>query len=143
MPTGLTGIWPAAQGHIADPIASAWRVRQVEPTNGVEYTAGFLVSGKSGTGSGNIIDSRAWGRGTVLMRISGNSASASILASHDTASNIWVSVASYYTGQYTANCDNLIALEQAYPYLMGRVDFVSASGGVTASVWLYAHRLRG
>ncbi len=140
-PTGLTGMWPAAQGHLADPSASAWRVTQVPPINGIEYTAGFLISGMSGTGSGNIMDSRAWGRGVMLMRISGNSASATLLCTHDTASNIWVAVASYFTGQYTGNCDNLIALEQAYPYLLGRVDWASASAGKTAAVWMFAHRI--
>jgi hypothetical protein len=134
---GMTGL--GYMGECADPVASAWRV---VPSlgNGYQYTAGYLLSGQSATGSGAIMDTRAFPRGVMYMRISGNSASATLLCSHDTASNIWITVASYYTGQYTANCDNLIALEQAYPYLRARVDFASASAGVTAAVWMMAHR---
>ncbi len=92
------------------------------------------------TGSGTIMDSRAWPRGVAYMRISGNSASAEILCSHDTASNIWVQVAGYYTGYASGNCDALIALEQSYMFLRGRVSFVSANAGVTAAVWMHFMR---
>ena len=138
--TGLTGVWPAAIGVMSDASLSALRVIPL-PQNGGVWTAGYLLSGQSATGSGNVMDARAWGRGVIYMRVSGNSASATVLASHDDASNIWVAVASYYTGQYTANCDNLIAMEQPYPYLRARVDFVSASGGISAAVWIMAHRV--
>ena len=140
MPTGMTGIWPAAQGLLADPSASAWRTIPTPPQNGLQFTAGFSVSGQSATGSGTIMDSRAFPRGAMYMRISGNSASAEILCSHDPASNIWVQVAGYYTGVASGNCDALIALEQPYAYIRGRVSFVSADAGVTATVYLYFHR---
>ncbi len=138
--TGFTGIWPEALGNIADPSASALRV---VPSfgNGYQFSGGFSVSGQSATGSGTIMDSRAFPRGVAYMRISGNSASAEILCTHDTASNIWVQVAGYFTGQYTGVTDNLIALEQAYTYLMARVSFVSASAGISAAVWIYFHRV--
>ncbi len=139
--TAMPAIGAGVLSVVGDQPLSALRTVSY-PLNGFDYTAGWLLSGQSATGSGSIMDSRAFPRGVMYMRISGNSASAELLCTHDTASNIWVQVAGYYTGQYTGVSDNLIALEQEYPYLLGRVSFVSASGGVTAAVWMMAHKTK-
>jgi hypothetical protein len=135
---GMTGIWPEGLGNLADPVASALRVI-AQPTNGIQYTGGWTLSAASAPCTGLVMDSRAWGRGVALLRISGREASATIDASPD--GTTWVVVSAYYTGAVSAVCDNLIALEQCYPYIRGRVDFASAvAGGISAGVWMYLHR---
>lgn len=109
------------------------------PVNGSQFTGGFLLSGISAVVSGQAMDSRGFGRGAVWVRVSGNSASASLLVSHNSA--IWEPIWSAYTGQYTANCDNWLQVEEYYPYFCGHVEFASASAGVTAAVWMHMTRV--
>jgi hypothetical protein len=135
---GMTGA--GGLDNLADPTNSALRVI-AQPTNGIQYTAGFSLSAVSAPATGTTIDSRAWGRGVAMLRVSGRDASASIDASYD--GNTWLTVSAYYTGVVSATVDNMIALEQAYPYLRGRVNFASAGGGVSAAVWLFFHRVAG
>ena len=113
-------------------------VTAMPPVIGSQYTAGFLLSGVSAVASGQAIDSRGYGRGAAWVRMSGNSASATLLISHDSA--IWQPVWSAYTGQYTAVCDNWVQVEEYYPYFCAHVEFVSASGGITAAVWMHMTR---
>ena len=104
-----------------------------------EWASGFLVSGQSATGTGLGMDSRPYSVGYVQANFSGNSASASLLGSYDSAT--WLAITSYYTGQYTANCQFSAQLNAYYPFLAARVDFVSASGGISAGVWMHVTRL--
>jgi hypothetical protein len=104
-----------------------------------QYASTWLISGQSATGTGVGMDSRPYSVGYVYCNFSGNSASASILASHNSAT--WMVVTSYYTGQLTADCQFTAQLNAYYPYLAGRVSFVSASGGVTAGVWMNISRV--
>ncbi len=128
---------PSATGFLGG-ITGLVGITGVPPINGSQYTAGFLLSGVSAVASGQAMDSRGFGRGAAWVRISGNSASASLLVSHDSA--IWQSVWSAYTGQYTANCDNWVQVEEYYPYFVGHVDWASASAGQTATVWMHMTR---
>ena len=136
--TGLTGIWPAAIGVMSDASLSALRVIPL-PQNGGVWTAGYLLSGQSATGTGLGMDSRPYSVGYMQANFSGNSASASLLGSYDSAT--WLAITSYYTGQYTANCRFSAQLNAYYPFLAARVDFVSASGGISAGVWMHVTRL--
>lgn len=127
---GMTGIWPAALGNLADPVASALRVIQSNG-NGGQYTAGNLLTGQNVTGTGvNTMDSRAYKVGYVTLRISGNSASASLWASDDNAG--WMNVTSWAGGPNTTATAQLTTY---YPYLAGSVTW--ASGGTnTGKVYM-------
>ncbi len=137
MAVRLVEVLPSAVGLMGG-VTGLIGITGMPPFMGSQFTAGWLLSGMSGTGSGNIMDSRGYDRGAVWLRISGNSASASILVSHDSA--IWEPVWSAYTGTYLGNCDNWVQVEEYYPYFRGRVEFVSASATVSATVWMHATR---
>lgn len=137
MAVRLVEVLPSAVGLMGG-VTGLVGITGVPPVNGSQFTAGWLASGKSGTGSGNIMDSRGWGRGAMWVRISGNSASASLLVSHDAV--IWEPIWSAYTGNYMNNCDNWAQIEEYYPYFMGRVEFVSASATVSATVYMHLTR---
>ncbi len=137
MAVRLVEVLPSAVGLMGG-VTGLIGITGMPPVMGSQFTAGYLISGKSGTGSGNIMDSRGYDRGALWLSISGNSASASLLVSHDSAT--WEPVWSAYTGQYTAFCNNWAQIEEYYPYFMGRVEFASASGGVTATVSMHMTR---
>lgn len=145
-PIGVTGqvtahgtITAAFSLPLTAVVSGGWPIGVTgQVTATVPYATAWLLSGVSATGTGSGMDSRQFAIGFVQGNISGNSASATLLASYDSAT--WMAVTSWATGTVSVVAPFSAQLSQYYPYLAARVDFVSASGGVTAGVWLHMTR---
>jgi hypothetical protein len=102
-----------------------------------DWKSGFLLSGLADTGTGQALDFRSYSNaGFVQAMSSGCSASASLLASYDSAS--WLSISSIgLAGNGTATAQ----ISGMYPWLCARVDNAYNNGGgataITANVWLH------
>ena len=143
---GVTGqvtahgtITAEAKGLLTAIVSGGWPVGITGGPVQASWASAWLVSGQSATGTAQGMDSRPYSVGYLQANFSGNSASASLLASYDSAT--WMVVTRYYTGQMTADSRFTAQLNAYYPFLAGRVDFVSASGGVTAAVWMHVTRI--
>ncbi len=135
---GMTAVENGVLQHVADPTASAIRIVNPGPDNPlrvISYTAGFLLQNKSATGIGNILDARAnggvFGAGYWFATVSGNSASAEFLVSHDSANWRLLTATAWGPGS-TANGQ----WSGYYPYIAASAKWISA-GAQTASVTLH------
>lgn len=105
--------------------------------SGVDFnTAATLINGLTTIGTGNALDARAIGNGTAVngfwaFHASGNSASADILVSVDSAT--WFSLTSVVTG---INQTMTGRWSGYYPYIAAQVSWISNSGNNTATAYL-------
>ncbi len=139
---GMSGLWPQGMGHIADPVLSAWRVTNAAEETALSAwrsmnpaTAGYLLSAVSAAGMGKGMDARANGGGYSIgfwyLTVSGNSASAEFLASHDSAT--WRLITATAAGPGTTATGQWSGY---YPYIAASAKWVSA-GAQTGRVDLH------
>lgn len=128
---GMTGLWPAAIGALADPNYSA--MRAIFASGGASYQSMQLLQSANASGAGTAVLSAAangggFGAGMFFLQVSGNSATAQLEASPDGAN--WFPITATAQGVNTTGTGQLSGY---YPYIRGGV--VWASGGPnTASV---------
>lgn len=136
--TGMSAVGPnGVLNQVGDPDASALRIVPVAIQPGIDYISGYLISGRNTTGTAQAVDARGYvGAGYAQWWSSGNSASASILASYDSAS--WMLVSGM---GIAVNGSGIAQLSGNYPYLAGRVDNAYnnswGASAITARVTLF------
>lgn len=121
--TGMSGVWPAAFGNLADPALSALRITDAS----LGYQSAYIISGANTSGAvGTVLTAASvegtFGAGIYQIQVSGNSATAAFQASIDGTN--------YYTITATAMGVNTTGTGQwsgFYPFVRGAV--VWASGG--------------
>ena len=105
-----------------------------------DWLSGFVISGLANTGTGAALDARRYAAGGyVWAQASGCSASATLLASHDSAG--WIPVTSFGLAHLATSTAQVSGL---YPFIAGRVDNAYNNGGgataITATVWMHVTR---
>lgn len=96
-------------------------------------TAGFLLSAKNAVGTGAGMGPLQRNFGYLIARASGNNISGEFLASLDSAN--WMQVSGF---GMTAGATATAQLTGFYPYLVGQVSWVSASGAASGTMWMQA-----
>ena len=91
----------------------------------------WLLSANNAIGTGSALGALAKNYGYVVVWASGNSASANLLGSIDSAN--WSQITAWSLGADTTATAQVTGY---FPYLAGRVSWVSAEGAASGTVWM-------
>ncbi len=129
-PLGVTGGPIGVTGEVTAQVQGIVTARS-------PWLSAFLVSGITSTGTGQALETRNYpNAGYVWVQASGCSASATLLASHDSAG--WMPVTSFGLADLATATAQVSGY---FPYLCARVDAAYVSAGSAAGIWMHVTKV--